>query len=501
MTSHCQVSELSFPGIPEFYQLYQYSPERYPFFLTSTTQSSSHSSDIHQNNDGYDILFIEPGHRIKLDNNGLLSSSSEDLSSSSAESFLDYFNQHYLDTVSNRKNDTEAGISLPFRGGWFIFLSYEIAGEVEPILTLPRSEQTLPIAYAARVEQALIFDHQQQRYFFITESGIDHQQSYDTLLADMSCVKEQTREIPKQDKNLQNDLLADLQEEDDSRFLKAVERVKQYILDGDVFQVNMSRLWRSSLPDVQHHKLAAALYKKLSRANPAPFSGLATFMTEDGAASIISSSPERLLSIKNNQLSSRPIAGTHPRSMSLTEDQQLLEHLHNHPKEQAEHIMLIDLIRNDLGRVCSPGTVTVDELMVNESYAHVHHIVSNVTGELQAGKTPVDAIRALFPGGTITGCPKVRCMEIIAELEHCSRGAYTGSMGYINLDGSMDLNILIRTMVLEQSGSEHSEQGPVTQQLSFRAGAGLVFDSIAHKELQETRAKAKGLLKALEAER
>jgi anthranilate synthase component 1 len=147
--------------------------------------------------------------------------------------------------------------------------------------------------------------------------------------------------------------------------------------------------------------------------------------------------------------------------------------------------MLIDLERNDLGRVCRPGSVRVDELMALESYAHVHHIVSNIRGELRAGLTPAEIIRAVFPGGTITGCPKVRCMEIIAELEQAPRGAYTGSMGYINRDGSLDLNILIRTMV--KSG----------EQLRWRAGAGIVADSVAGHELEETRAKAKGLIAAL----
>ena len=276
----------------------------------------------------------------------------------------------------------------------------------------------------------------------------------------------------------------------------------------------MSRLWQADIGSTEtadsperakssepanrhkHSDFAAFVYKKLSQSNPAPFSGLAGFKTESGWASVISSSPERLLSIKNNRVESRPIAGTHPRGHSDEEDKRLIERLHNHPKEQAEHIMLIDLIRNDLGRVCVPGTVQVDELMVNESYAHVHHIVSNVAGELQQDKTPVDAIKALFPGGTITGCPKVRCMEIIAELEQCSRGAYTGSMGYINRDGSMDLNILIRTFVLQEQLADDKAL-TVGQKLSFRAGAGLVFDSIAQRELQETRAKARGLLRAL----
>jgi len=152
-----------------------------------------------------------------------------------------------------------------------------------------------------------------------------------------------------------------------------------------------------------------------------------------------------------------------------------------------------------MGRVCVPGTVVVDELMANESYAHVHHIVSNVSGELQSNKTPGEVIKAMFPGGTITGCPKVRCMEIIAELEQKSRGAYTGSIGYINLDGSMDLNILIRTMVIETVlNPDLEKESAHKSKLSFRAGAGLVFDSIAEKELQETRAKAKGLLRTLQ---
>jgi anthranilate synthase component 1 len=156
-----------------------------------------------------------------------------------------------------------------------------------------------------------------------------------------------------------------------------------------------------------------------------------------------------------------------------------------HPKEQAEHIMLIDLERNDLGRVCEAGSVEVDELMVLESYTHVHHIVSNIRGRLRKAVTPVDVIRAVFPGGTITGCPKVRCMEIIAELEHRGRGFYTGSMGYLDRRGRMDLNILIRSMLL--AGSE----------LSFRTGAGIVADSEPSREVAETVHKARGLLAAL----
>ena len=208
-------------------------------------------------------------------------------------------------------------------------------------------------------------------------------------------------------------------------------------------------------------------------------------MARWGDIEIISSSPERLLSIRDGQAATRPIAGTRPRSDDVQTDDNLSAELFANAKERAEHVMLIDLERNDLGRICDPGSVTVDEMMVLESYAHVHHIVSNVSGRLRNGVTPGQAIAAVFPGGTITGCPKVRCMEIISELEQGHRGAYTGSFGYLNRDGSLDLNILIRTMVSTPDG------------VTFRAGSGIVADSDAAAELQETRAKAEGMLRAI----
>jgi anthranilate synthase component 1 len=189
--------------------------------------------------------------------------------------------------------------------------------------------------------------------------------------------------------------------------------------------------------------------------------------------------------VRDGIAATRPIAGTRPRSRSAKTDAAYSDELLAHPKERAEHIMLIDLERNDLGRICVPGSIEVNELMVLESYAHVHHIVSNVRGRLRDSVQPGQVIRAMFPGGTITGCPKVRCMEIIAELEQEAREAYTGSMGYLNRDGSMDLNILIRSMVSDGN------------RLRLRAGAGIVADSVAAAELDETRAKARGLLRAL----
>ena len=223
------------------------------------------------------------------------------------------------------------------------------------------------------------------------------------------------------------------------------------------------------------------IYRRLRRSNPGPFSAL--FRFEDFA--VVSSSPERLVASDGHRVSSRPIAGTRPRGAGPAEDEALIGDLLANEKERAEHVMLIDLERNDLGRVCVGGSVKVDEFMSVESYAHVHHIVSNVSGEIRPECSVVDLLRAVFPGGTITGCPKFRCMQIIAELEKEGRGAYTGSMGYINRDGSADFNILIRTM---------SVNGAL---LHFRSGAGIVADSDPQRELAETRAKAEGLLRAL----
>jgi anthranilate synthase component 1 len=224
------------------------------------------------------------------------------------------------------------------------------------------------------------------------------------------------------------------------------------------------------------------LYERLRTQNPAPFAALAQFQ----GWYLLSSSPERLVRVAGRHVETRPIAGTRPRSRSAEADSEELAALIAHPKERAEHIMLVDLERNDLGRICRAGTVRADELMRTESYAHVHHIVSNVCGELNDGLSPIDVLRAVFPGGSITGCPKFRCMQIIAALERSARGAYTGALGYINRDGAMDFNILIRTITMD------------AQALEFRAGAGIVADSDRQLELQETRAKARGMIAALQ---
>lgn len=446
--------------------------QRYPFLLESTacsqqinSQQASGGLPLNQtacDNARYSILFAFPKQRIELTTDGVFSTK-KGKTKACKRSFLNVLEKRRkLAASKNRITDS----SLPFSGGWFVYLSYEFAQQVEPSLDLPVADKQM-IAAAVRIPAALIVDHVTGELHIVDDSK--NQRYRAKILADIESLKslDNTAKVP----------VASAHVEAGERYIRQVERAKEYIVDGDIFQSNLSRSWRVK----SSARSSIELYQALRLANPAAFAGIALFEQQH----IVSSSPERLVSVKSNRVNARPIAGTHPRGKTLVEDKSISEKLLNHPKEQAEHIMLIDLVRNDLGRICEPGTVEVDELMALESYAYVHHIVSSVSGQLQNGKTPSDVIAATFPGGTITGCPKVRCMEIIAELEQQPRGAYTGSMGYINHNGDMDLNILIRTL----------ERDTAKNEITLRAGAGIVFDSVAEKELAETAAKAKGLLK------
>ncbi len=361
----------------------------------------------------------------------------------------------------------------PFRGGWMVYLGYELAAEIEPRLDLPGAGDPV-CGLAIRTPAAWIRDRRERRAWLLAEPG--YESLIDRFIADAAAIGG----LPDARFAAAGGAGVEVIEEAPERFVAAVRRALEYTAAGDVYQTNLSRLWEGEAPAPLD---PVALYLRLRAANPSPFAAL--LRHRDFA--IASSSPERLLAIDGGRASTRPIAGTRPRGATPQEDRDLIRSLLANEKERAEHVMLIDLERNDLGRVCRGGSVRVDEYMTIESYAHVHHIVSNVTGRLRDDVSPVDVIRAVFPGGTITGCPKVRCMQIIAELEGAGRGAYTGSIGYLNRDGGCDFNILIRTL---------SVQG---RRLRFRAGAGIVADSDPAQELAETRAKAKGLLRALEA--
>jgi len=358
----------------------------------------------------------------------------------------------------------------PFVGGWFLYLGYELAAEIEPTLRLPTSR--LPRALAWRMRGAIVRDRQTGALALHAETGLQQQLlgefAADSTPAETDGVRHE----------LNRPVAGAVEEEPPERFLHGVTDVLEAIGRGDVYQANLSRGWRTMLAA---GATPADLYRRLRTANPAPFAGSAAL---PGFA-LLSSSPERLLRVRGRMASTRPIAGTRPRGESQARDAALRTELRLNEKEQAEHVMLVDLERNDLGRICRGGTVAVDEFMTIETYATVHHIVSNVRGELRPGVTPGEAIAAVFPGGTITGCPKVRCMELLGTLESQPRDAYTGSMGYLGRDGSLDLNILIRTLAVRDGVVE------------FRTGAGIVADSHPESELEETRAKARGLLRAL----
>ncbi len=256
-----------------------------------------------------------------------------------------------------------------------------------------------------------------------------------------------------------------------------VERAKAYIAAGDIFQANLAQ--RFSAPYAGSDGLD--VYRRLRAINPSPF---AAFL-DLGDTHVICSSPERLVRRAGREVETRPIAGTRPRGANSADDARLTTDLLLNPKERAEHLMLVDLERNDLGRVCAYGSVKVDELMVTEHYSHVIHIVSNIRGTLRDDATNFDVLDAVFPGGTVTGVPKIRCLEIIEELEPVSRGLYTGSVGYVSWSGHMDWNIVIRTLTLSRG------------ELAFYAGAGIVADSDPNREYDETRHKAQALIEAL----
>ena len=410
--------------------------ERYPFLLESVN---------HNENNRYSILFAFPEENIVL------------------RDFADF---DFLNKLENQCNQTSDNTSLPFNGGWFVYLSYELIGQIEPTLASKLHKSRIPIAYAVKIPCAIITDHKLKKTYVVDEDN--DQTRINQILSDIKAI-ENIPDAP---------LDGEISEENNEKFTDGVKRSLDYIVAGDVFQVNLSRKWSCSLSSKED---SAIIYKQLKKANPAPFSALVQY--ED--FSIISSSPERLFSVNDGVLETRPIAGTHPRGEGHLDDAQK-ENLISHPKEIAEHVMLLDLERNDMGRVCEYGSVYVNEIMTLETYPYVHHIVSNIKGNLRKHIGVKQIVKALFPGGTITGCPKVRCMEIINELEQMPREAYTGSVGYVSQNGKMDFNILIRSFI---------HQG---DNLTFRAGAGIVFDSDPLRELAETRHKAQGLIKVFE---
>lgn len=357
----------------------------------------------------------------------------------------------------------------PFPGGFFGFFGYDLAHQIEDLPHNSCRDLPIPDLYLDWVDLTAVYDHDKRLMIL---ASLDSQE--DLLAMEQSVHDSQQMALNKE-------TLKVLQQPEptitQAHFETMVRSAKDYIAAGDIYQANLSCRF-----DGRVETSSQALYQRLRDVNPSPFACLLRYPDFD----IISSSPERLVSLQGRLAEVRPIAGTRPRGFNPPHDSQLGQELLAHPKERAEHIMLLDLERNDLGKVCKAGSVKVDEMMVLERYSHVTHIVSNVRGELRDEMGPFDLLKATFPGGTITGVPKKHCMEIIDELEPLGRGSYTGSAGYISATGDMDLNILIRSYQL------------LGQTLTYQVGAGIVADSIPEREWQECLAKGTAMRKALE---
>ena len=384
----------------------------------------------------------------------------------------------------------------PFFGGAVGFFSYDLVRQFERLPTLAADDLPLPDLQFAFVDLLAALDHQTGTLHLIFAPPLErllgepreklYREGCDRLA-------ELGARLSVSNRPGQHELPTGLEiRPDQSRaaYMERVKRCQNYIRAGDIYQANLSHRFcidfsAPSPPPRGGEEAARILYARLRKVNPSPFSALLVF--DD--VCLVSSSPERLVRLQGRRVDTRPIAGTRPRGQSLSEDRRLAEELLTNTKERAEHLMLVDLERNDLGRVCRYGTVKADEFMVVERYSHVSHIVSNVMGALHEKFDGFHLIRAVFPGGTITGVPKIRCMEVIEELEPSRRGLYTGSLGYLSWSGDLDLNIVIRTLVL--TGGDGYLQ----------VGAGIVADSDPDREYEETLFKAEALMEALKGPR
>jgi anthranilate synthase component I len=375
-----------------------------------------------------------------------------------------------------------------FWGGAMGYFSYDIGRYFEVLPETTIDDLEVPEAYFMFFDNVICFDHLDNKLIIIGTAipgyGRSAEQEYQRVCEEINRIIHLLRHgeaendivINNKDRNLQKTFEPDCNVTKE-QFEEMVAKCKEYIKAGDIFQANLSLRLATKTQVTPFF-----LYKVLRQINPSPYMSFIDF----GDMHIVGSSPELLIRLDDDLAETRPIAGTRRRGSNREEDLALANELISDEKERAEHIMLVDLERNDLGRVCRFGTVEVDELMVIEEYSHVMHIVSNVRGRLADGRDRFDLFKACFPGGTITGAPKIRSMEIIEELESTRRGPYTGSVGFFGYAGEMEMNIIIRT-ILMKNGMAY-----------VQAGAGIVADSIPEKEYYESLKKAEALLRALE---
>lgn len=449
-------------GSEEWFQRYkQFSKDQSEHILLDSTRGGRYSmfgmkAIAHLYGRGSFLTFTESGKEPKTLEGNLLD-------------LMQLWMQQNVSSTDHRLPD--------FQGGAMGFFSYDIVRQIENLPNLSDDDLDLPELSFVVYEDVGVYDHEEQRLWFISqvEKGQEHEGR-----ARLTTYKQEWTnpiDISSSKPFVHTGKTKQFFSLSEETFANAVQKVQEYISNGDVFQVNLSLRESRTL-----HSDPLSVYETLREINPSPYMSLIHTESFD----IVSASPELLVKKKGRELSTRPIAGTRSRGKDDSEDVRLARTLIENEKERAEHVMLVDLERNDLGRVCTYGTVEVDEFMVIEKYSHVQHIVSNVRGIASPSSTAFDAIKATFPGGTITGAPKIRTMEIIEELEPVRRGVYTGSIGWIGFNDDMELNIAIRTMVIKD------------QIAHVQAGAGIVIDSNPEAEYKESLKKARALWKAKE---
>jgi para-aminobenzoate synthetase component 1 len=371
--------------------------------------------------------------------------------------------------------------NVPFTGGAVGYFSYDLCHFIERLPIRAVDDLNLPECYFAFYDAVVAFNHVENKAI-IASTGFPERNEKKRLRRATEKLQELRRRVlfaapptdVAADASVKSALKANFTHQ---AYLEAVAKAREYICAGDIFQVNLSQRFETEL-----NMLPYDLYKKLRKINPAPF---ANYFNFDGV-SIVGASPERFLKVRGDIVETRPIKGTKPRGKTPEEDKALAESLLKSAKDRAENTMIVDLERNDIGRVCRYGTVKVTELAILETYPTVFHLTSTVVGQLKEGKDRIDLLKATFPGGSITGAPKVRAMEIIDELEPTRRSIYTGSLGYLSFGGDMDLDIVIRTIIIKDGKAY------------FQMGGAIVYDSRPESEYIETLDKGRALMKALD---
>lgn len=439
---------------------------RYPFLLESVEGGEQVARYSFLGRNPYQVLSYD-GNQVTLQNQN-------------EEKVLDQSYFEALKELTTQHNEPKLPDLPRLTGGAVGFSSYDTVREVEQIGNAPQDDLKIPEAIWAFYDEIFAFDHVKQQVIIIKTVFIDEKSSVDEQFT-----KAQNRLDEMEERVYQPERTTDSFSIDpdavssnisQSEFEQIVKQAKEYIYEGDIFQVVLSQRFETDFSGDRF-----MLYRALRMVNPSPY----LFFLDFDDFALIGSSPEVLVRVQDDTAQLLPIAGTRPRGKTPEEDLELEQDLKNDPKEIAEHVMLVDLGRNDLSRVCKPGTVKPVRKQVIERYSHVMHIVSDVKGELAGDQTSVDALMQCFPAGTVSGAPKIRAMEIIDELEPTKRGPYAGAVGYFDFSGNMDTCIVIRTMLVTDS------------KVYIQAGAGIVADSDPEKEFVETKNKADALVEAL----